>query len=243
MPTLHPPLAQPGPAKLIVADDHPLFRAALHGAIVKLLPGVQVFESEALDPLLRLVEEHPDADLVLLDLNMPGSQGFSTLLHLRGQHPAIPVAIVSAHEDPTIIRRAMDFGAAAYIPKSTSLDNIGVALRAVLDGLQWMPPGLPEDGSEQADDQAVAQRVASLTPQQFKVLMMLVAGRLNKQIAADLDVSEGTVKTHVTAILRKLGMYRRIQAAMLAQRLLRADAEPFIVGELAPLAGGDAQDE
>lgn len=235
------PLAGSAPATLIIADDHPLFRAALHGALDKLLPGVRVIECESLEPLLRAVEAEPGTDLVLLDLNMPGSQGFSTLIQLRAQYPAIPVAIVSAHEDPAIIRRAMDFGAAAYIPKSTSLERIGVALRAVLDGLQWVPEGLPEDAGVPGEDQALAQRVASLTPQQLKVLLMLASGRLNKQIASDLDVAEGTVKTHVTAILRKLGMYRRIQAAMLAQRLLRADGEPFALD--APAEGEGPPDE
>ena len=209
---------------LIIADDHPLFRSALRTAVAQLLPGVQIVEADSPDALNRAVQEHSRADLILLDLRMPGVQGFSALITLRGQYPAIPVVVVSAVEEHAVMRRALDFGACGFIPKSAGLDTIGAALRTVLEGGVWLPPGMPEiPSAEENLERELAQRISSLTPQQFRVLMMLADGRLNKQIGGDLNVSEATIKAHVTAILRKLGLYRRTQAALLAQRLLRAE--------------------
>ncbi|MDR3419224.1 MAG: response regulator transcription factor [Nevskia sp.] len=224
---------------LIIADDHPLFRSALRNAVAQLLPGVQIVEADTPQALNQVVQEHPRADLILLDLRMPGVQGFSALITLRGQYPAIPVLVVSAVEDPAVMRRALDFGACGFIPKSVGIDTIGEALHAVLEGGVWLPPGVPETTADSdSGERELAQRVASLTPQQFRVLMMLADGRLNKQIAGDLNVSEATIKAHVTAILRKLGLYRRTQAAVLAQRLLRAEA-----GTLAPPPAADTDEE
>jgi len=219
-------------ATLIIADDHPLFRSALRAAVSQILPQATTLEAGSIRALNDAVAANPDTDLVLLDLRMPGAQGFSSLLQLRGQYPAIPVAIVSAEEEPVMMRRALDFGATGFIPKSANLAQIGAALRSMLDGAVWLPPGVDADappGADPADEaeRELARRVASLTPQQFKVLMWLSDGRLNKQIASDLDVTEATIKAHVTAILRKLGMYRRTQAALLAQRLLNADTTPM----------------
>jgi len=211
-------------ATLIIADDHPLFRSALRAAIVQILPGARTIEAETLGELNQLVGANPDTDLVLLDLRMPGAQGFSSLIQLRGNFPATPVAIVSAEEEPATMRRALDFGATGFIPKSAGIDQIAAALRTMLDGSVWLPPGFSDaDSATDLADRELAQRIASLTPQQFRVLMMLADGRLNKQIASSLDVTEATVKAHVTAILRKLGLYRRTQAAVLAQNLLRAE--------------------
>lgn len=220
-------------ATLIIADDHPLFRAALREAVAQLLPGVRIFEASSLETLQQVVAEHTDADLILLDLHMPGAQGFSSLVYLRAQYPAIPVAVVSAAEEPAVIRRSLDFGAAAYIPKSTPIDEIGSALRSVLDGGVWLPAGVPDSSASDAEgkERELAQRIASLTPQQLRVLMMLADGRLNKQIAGDLEVSEATIKAHMTAILRKLGLYRRTQAAVLAQRLMQAEDASLQVPE------------
>ncbi|TXH02539.1 MAG: response regulator transcription factor [Nevskiaceae bacterium] len=222
-------------ATLIIADDHPLFRAALREAVTQLLPGVRIVEAASLDTLQQAVASHADADLILLDLHMPGAQGFSSLVYLRAQYPAIPVAVVSAAEEPAVIRRALDFGAAAYIPKSTPIERIGVALRTVLDGGVWLPEGVPDSSASDGEtrERELAQRVASLTPQQLRVLLMLADGRLNKQIAADLEVSEATIKAHMTAILRKLGLFRRTQAAVLAQRLLQAEDASLQVPEAA----------
>ena len=214
---------------VLLADDHPLFRAALRETLAKLLPGVRVVESAGVAELQQAVLANSDADLLLLDLRMPGSQGFSTLIELRAQYPALPIAIVSAEEDPGVIRRALDFGASGFIPKSSSSEMIAEGLRAVLAGNTWVPPEMLIGESAADADAELAARVASLTPQQFRVLTLLADGRLNKQIGGDLDISEATIKAHVTAILRKLGLSRRTQAAVLAQRLLSADS-----GRLAP---------
>jgi DNA-binding NarL/FixJ family response regulator len=177
---------------VIIADDHPLFRAALREALSRLLPGVDVIEAAGVPELRRAVELHSEADLLLLDLHMPGAQGFSTLIELRAQYPALPVAIVSAEEDSGVIRRALDFGASGFIPKSSSMETIAQGLRTVLDGGTWVPENLLNeasgDGATDADAD-LAARIATLTPQQFRVLTLLADGRLNKQIGAELDVS------------------------------------------------------
>jgi DNA-binding NarL/FixJ family response regulator len=227
---------------VIIADDHPLFRAALRLAVEKVLPGAAVTEADGLTALQAAIAATPEADLVLLDLRMPGVQGFGSLAWLRAEHPGVPVVMVSAEEDAATIRRALGFGAAGFIPKSVGLDVLTEALTAVLDGLPWTPV-LPPAATNEADAEMV-RRVASLSPQQLKVLLHLADGRLNKQIAYDLEVTEATVKAHVTAILRKLGLYRRTQAAVLAQRLLHAQAVPLELPDAGPAdADDDATDE
>lgn len=235
-----PTVALSAQATLIIADDHPLFRSALRAAVSQILPGARTIEAESLTALLELVGAHPDTDLVLLDLRMPGAQGFSSLIQLRALHPAVPVAIVSAEEEPSVMRRALDFGAIGFVPKSAGINQLSISLRAMLGGEVWLPPGLAESDAEspaEVEERELAQKVASLTPQQFRVLMMLADGRLNKQIASELDVTEATIKAHVTAILRKLGLYRRTQAAVLAQRLLHAETGSLSPGEAS--AGDD----
>ena len=204
---------------LLIADDHPLFREALRGAVQRVMPGVKLHEADSVDALYVLVDAHPDADLLLMDLNMPGAHGFNALVHLRALHPQLPVVIVSAREEPAVMRRALDHGALGFIPKSADSDTIGHALGTILDGETWAPPeahNVPPTGSEERE---VGQRLRELTPQQFRVLQMLGAGRLNKQIAYDLNVSEATIKAHVTAILRKLGVTNRTQAVLMAGKL------------------------
>lgn len=225
------PSALPHP-QVVIADDHPLFRAALRLAVEKVLPGARVIEADRFEALQQAVAAAPDADLVLLDLRMPGVQGYSSLVWLRAEHPGLPVVMVSADEDATTVRRALDFGAAGFIPKSAGLEVLTTALTAVLDGQLWTPPQLAEAPAA-SDDSALARRLASLSPQQLRVLLQLADGRLNKQIAYDLEVTEATIKAHVTAILRKLGLYRRTQAAVLAQRLLLSDAVPLDVSAVA----------
>ncbi len=204
---------------VIVADDHPLFREALGLTLDKALGGVAVIEAGNMDELEQAAREHEHTDLVLLDLHMPGVQGFSALIYLRAHHPALPVCIISANSNPVVIRRAMDHGAAAFIHKSASIDAIRDALNAVLSGDIWQPGNANENGLTHPDELAIAERIGELTPQQFRVLMMVAEGRLNKQIAYDLKISEATVKAHMTAIFRKLGVTNRTQAVLMAQRL------------------------
>lgn len=207
--------------QVIIADDHPLFRTAMRQAVASVLDDAAIAEAESLPSLEKVAEQHPDADVVLLDLKMPGATGFSSLLLLRQEYPSLPVIIVSAADDPVIVRRAMDFGAVGFIQKSASIGEIGEAIVAVLEGGLYFPN---IDSDEPADE--LTQRVSSLTPQQFKVLTMLSGGTLNKQIAYDLNVSEATVKAHMTAIMRKLGVNSRTQVALVAQQLNVLDGEP-----------------
>jgi DNA-binding NarL/FixJ family response regulator len=204
---------------IVIADDHPLFRGALRQAVSGLLPSSQVVETGALDELTAVLERNREVDLVLLDLTMPGVQGFSGLLYLRAQFPEIPVVIVSAHEDPAVIRRAIEFGASGFVPKSLGTDQIGAALRAILSGGTWIPPDIDLSASEDRETAELVRRLASLTPQQIRVLMMVSEGLLNKQIAYELGVSEATVKAHVSAILQKLGVDSRTQAVIAASKI------------------------
>ena len=166
----------------------------------------------------RLAEKS-DWDLVLLDLNMPGAHGFSGLVLLRGQYPQIPVVMVSAQEEAAVMSRSREFGASGFIPKSSSLEQIQQAVQTVLDGDDWWPEQPDEDTAMTEEEKAASAGLASLTPQQFRVLTMVCDGLLNKQIAYDLNVSEATVKAHVTAIFRKLNVRTRTQAALLLQQM------------------------
>lgn len=207
-------------SKIIIADDHPLFRTAMQQAVRQLVPDVQIEQAESLPELQLVVEKHNDADLILLDLHMPGAHGFSGLVFLRSHYPEIPVMVVSASEDVAIMCQAIDHEASGYIPKSSSLDAISQAIGLVLEGDIYLPEEArryQHHPNQHAID--LAHRLASLTPQQFRVLSMMTEGLLNKQIAYDLDVSEATIKAHVTAIFRKLGVRTRTQAVIAVQSL------------------------
>ena len=207
---------------ILVADDHPLFRSAVLHALREALPQATVFEAASAATLDQVLAAQPQIELVLLDLAMPGARGFSALLHVRGERPEIPVVIISSNDHPRVIRRAQQFGAVGFIPKSSPADAIGQAVAAVLDGGAWFP-ALTAERSE--EDAQLAARLAQLTPQQFRVLLCLADGLLNKQIAHELGLAENTVKVHVTAILKKLGCHSRTQAAVLV-RALEPEAMP-----------------
>jgi DNA-binding NarL/FixJ family response regulator len=205
--------------RIVIADDHPLFRGALRQAVSHALAGADVGEVGSLEALTEALAQGPEADLVLLDLTMPGVQGFSGLLFLRADHPEVPVIVVSANDDPTVIRRCIEFGALGFLPKTAEVAQMGEAIRAVLDGSVWTPPGV--DLSTPADEEVadMVRRLSTLTPQQVRVLMMLSEGLLNKQIAYELGVSEATVKAHVSAILTKLNVDSRTQAVIAASKI------------------------
>ncbi|APV36732.1 response regulator [Acinetobacter soli] len=202
---------------ILIVDDHPLFRHALIQAVRYSLPQAQIYETAAVNEFYERLESGAEPDLVLLDLNLPGASGFSALVHVRAQYSSLPIIVVSAHEETSIIQRAIAHGAMGYIPKSAHPSHIGEAIRHVLEGEIWLPPNLPNNLSfdpRAADETELAERIQSLTPQQFRVLMMVAEGLLNKQIAYELDVSEATIKAHVTAIFRKLGVQNRTQAVL-----------------------------
>ncbi|MBL8270554.1 response regulator transcription factor [Steroidobacter sp.] len=207
---------------VLIADDHPLFRDALKLAVAQAVPGAPMVEADTVHSLFAALDAHPDPELLLLDLNMPGAQGFNALVQARANFPTVPIVVISAREDRRIMQRALGHGAAAFIPKSSSIDLIVAALRAVLAGDTWLPASATHGADPSPLDQQemdATTRLATLTPQQFRVLAMLSAGLLNKQIAAELNVSEATVKAHVTAVMQKLGVTNRTQAVLLAQRL------------------------
>jgi len=208
--------------RLLIADDHPLFRAALRLAASESLSDCEVREAADLAGVLAALNADPDIDLVLLDLHMPGSQGLSGLATLRGQHPSVAVLVVSAHDDPRVVRRVLDHGAAGFIPKSANPGEIGEAISQVLDCGNWLPASLAEAVAALPADPAdtdLAGRLARLTEQQSRVLSLLAEGLLNKQIADRLDIQERTVKAHVTAIFEKLKVRNRTQAGMLLRSL------------------------
>lgn len=203
----------------IIADDHPLFRGALRAAISGAFAGSAIHEAGSIEALVAQLEKSPETDLILLDLAMPGVRGFSGLLLLRAQHPGIPVVVVSAHEEAEVVRRCLEFGASGFIPKTTDVEVMRGAIRTILEGGTWTPPDLNISGETDDETTALVRRLASLTPQQVRVLMMLSGGLLNKQIAYELSVSEATVKAHVSAILQKLNVDSRTQAVIAASRI------------------------
>lgn len=205
--------------EIIIADDHPLFREALAASVKRLYPAVTIYEADTINALVALVEQKQEVDLLLLDLNMPGATGYSALVHLRAQYPLLPVVVVSAHEQPELMRRALDHGAMGFVPKSADTDTLREALAAIQLGDVWAPDAAYEAVAATPEDKAAAERLKTLTPQQFRVLQMVATGLLNKQIAHELGVTEATIKTHMTAILRKLGVTNRTHAVLLAQQL------------------------
>ncbi|PVZ20722.1 two component transcriptional regulator, LuxR family [Pseudomonas sp. URIL14HWK12:I9] len=205
---------------ILIADDHPLFRSALRQALsLGLGSEASLVEAASIAELEACLAQKADWDLVLLDLNMPGAYGFSGLVLLRGQYPQVPVVMVSAQEDASVVVRAREFNASGFIPKSSPLETIQSAVRHVLDGDEWWPPQAFEAVAVSDEARAASEGLASLTPQQFRVLTMVCEGLLNKQIAYELSVSEATIKAHVTAIFRKLNVRTRTQAALLLQQL------------------------
>ncbi len=205
--------------RLVIADDHPLFRGALREAVSGLLADADIAEAGSFDEVSAQLDRAGDVDLVLLDLAMPGVRGFSGLMYLRAQYPSVPVVVVSAADDAAVIRRCMDFGASGFIPKTLGVEAMRGAIARVLEGGVWTPPDVDLSGKPDADTAELIARLATLTPQQVRVLMMLSEGLLNKQIAYALGVSEATVKAHVSAILQKLGVESRTQAVIAAAKI------------------------
>lgn len=217
-----------GRRRIIIVDDHPLFRAALRQTLTGGDASVEVEEAGDLTQLSKALEAERDCDLVLLDLNMPGVRGFSGLLLLRAQYPDVPVMIISAVEDATVIRRAFELGAAGYLSKSVGPIEIRRAIETVLDGEMFVPEGI--DLRIEDAQSALMHRLSTLTPQQVRVLMMLSDGLMNKQIAYELSISEATVKAHVSAILQKLDVDSRTQAVIAASRIEEGQFEALLAG-------------
>lgn len=211
---------------IAIVDDHPLFRDALKQTLAASFEDLRLSDAGSLAELSAILDAG-DVDLVLLDLTMPGVQGFSGLIYLRALNPEIPVAVVSANESHSVIRRCLDFGASGFIPKSLPVPMIREAIAAIMRGEIWAPPGVSLETAEDADTAALVERLATLTPQQVRVLMMLGEGLLNKQIAFQLGVSEATVKAHVSAILQKLRVESRTQAVIAVKKIETGELSDF----------------
>lgn len=228
-----PQRKRPVAPAVLVADDHPIFRQALRASVARVCPAARVLECDSAASLEALAARHPDATLVLLDLLMPGAQDLSALRHLRRTHPALRVAICSGIEDAAVVDSALALGAVAYLPKSLPADLLIAALRTVLGGGRWQPPRAAPGAGVAQDremDRDMTRRIESLSPQELRILLSLGDGRMNGQIALELGISQGTVKVHMTSILRKLGLARRTQAALMAQRVLRTQAAAGAAG-------------
>jgi DNA-binding NarL/FixJ family response regulator len=209
-----------------IADDHPLFRNALLEVINQHFDDTTISESSDLESTLKALENNSEIDLLLLDLHMPGSQDLFGLIAVREKFPSIPVAVISANESPSIINRAIGHGASGYIPKSASAEVLHEAIQSVVDGERWLPRHIsPHITPITQEEKSLAAKVATLTPQQYRVLCYLREGWLNKQIGFELSVTEATIKAHITAIFRKLGVTNRTQAVIMLAHLA-IESEP-----------------
>lgn len=213
--------------KVIIADDHPLFRTALKQAIIECIDDANTLEAESFSELLTMIEQTPSLEIVFLDLHMPGNNGFTGLTQLQNHYPDLVVIMVSSDDNSDTMQKAINFGAAAFIPKSADLTVIGLAIDTVLDGEIWLPENIEANIDEQQviAHQKLAKQLAQLTPQQYIVLTQIADGQLNKQIAYDLNIKETTVKKHVSAILLKLEVNNRTLAGLAYQELMLASAE------------------
>lgn len=207
--------------RVLIIDDHPLFREALRSAINKTYPDTQFTDARGIDEALCALADETSFDLALLDLNIPGVQGYEGLIRLRKTYPRLPVLVVSGLEDTSTIQKSLSFGAAGFVPKSVGSETLADAIAAVLEGSVYTPECMADGAVDPMSDEhsELIARISSLTPQQLRVLHMLRVGMQNKQIAAELDVGATTVKAHVSEILRKLNVYSRTQAVIEVAKL------------------------
>jgi len=210
--------------RVLIVDDHPMVRDGLRTVIAVAFDQCELFEAASVEKAIEIIDREGDFDLVLLDLNMPGTNGLSGLVAMRDRFPSVPVVIVSAAQERGLARSAVAAGAAGFIPKSLRRGAIVDALKTVMAGDIFMPEIEEGDAAEDAEATGILARINTLTPQQKVVLKLVVAGKLNKQIAYELDVSMTTVKAHVSAILSKLRVFSRTQAVILVGKVHFADA-------------------
>ncbi len=203
--------------KILIADDHPLFRAALSQALRQISPGCEITETENYQQAENTLQA-PDYDIALIDLNMPGEQGVLHLAEMCRKHPDVVFAVVSGHEDIATIKRVKSLGASGFIAKSSSMQQLSTALQQVIDQGECWPALIEQDVDDVQQDPVAV--ISNMTPQQKRVLAMIADGKLNKQIAYDLNIQETTIKQHVSAILRKLGVYNRTQAGLIYQQVV-----------------------
>jgi DNA-binding NarL/FixJ family response regulator len=206
-------------AGFLIVDDHPMIRAALETALLRAYPQKRVFHAPDIATAEEVLTEQGALDLVLFDLNIPGADGFTGLIRLRNAFPRVPVLVVTGHDDAPYRREARAAGAAGFVSKADDTTTMLEAIAAVMAGDGFWADEPDAGGPAAGDDGGIGSALASLTPQQLRVLELLGQGLLNKQIAHELDIVESTVKAHVSAILRKLNVHSRTQAVLLAQKL------------------------
>ena len=206
--------------RILVADDHPLFREALSGALAPYFENAQIIQAGSLDDAMAKLNEFDGVELILLDLNMPGGEYFNGLITLREQYPNIPIGVVSGSDTVEVVAQVMSLGAQGFIPKVSQTREIAQAIVDIIGGKKWLPEGMEEE-LEKVDDElkVLLQRFRELTPKQIQVLSYLRAGLMNKQIAHEMNVTEATIKAHISAILRKLEINTRTQAVLLMDKL------------------------
>ena len=208
-------------ARVLIIDDHPLFSEALLSALKVVFPDIETLDATSVSSAIEVLENDKNFDLVLLDLNIPDADGFSGLMRIRGLFPRLPVVVVSGHDDPRVIEEALSYGVAGFIPKSCKKAELAEAVRVVMEGDVYLPSGFNPLEPTAADlkRKDLIARIATLTPQQLRVLQMMREGLLNKQIAYELNVGMTTVKAHVSEILRKLNVYSRTKAVIEVSQL------------------------
>ncbi|MEE4279214.1 MAG: response regulator transcription factor [Halieaceae bacterium] len=209
--------------QILVADDHPMIREAIASAITSSFEGATVAETEDLQGAHQYAEDNPDTDLILLDLNMPGMDGLNGIINLRTSYPDIPVVVLSAEEDKNVVLKAVTYGAVGFITKSMPREKITEAIRQILDGQIYLPPDIIRKGSDQGNkgadngNRVDPELISTFTRRQLLVFEHMAKGQSNKEIAYELNIAETTVKAHVSAILRKLGVHSRLKAILCAR--------------------------
>ena len=201
----------------LIIDDHPLFREAMQLAVRSVYPSAEIHEATEIDAAIEMISGlRRGYDVALLDLSMPGTSGFDGVLLMRTQFPRLPILIVSGLDDPRVIREAMSYGVSGFVSKSAKKAELAKALKTVVEGSVYLPDWYERaaPGKTGVDNGELIARLSSLTKQQIRVLQMLRQGKLNKQIAYELDVGETTVKAHVGEILRKLNVASRTLAVI-----------------------------
>ncbi|MFT6267619.1 MAG: DNA-binding NarL/FixJ family response regulator [Alphaproteobacteria bacterium] len=206
--------------KFLIADDHPLFREALKSALQTAFAGVNYLESDSFTTTINSLRRQRTVSLLLLDLNMPGCDNYYGLLKIRQTFPNLPIAVVSASDDLETIAESMEFGANAFIPKTTATSEMVTALKIVLSGGSWVPPSIRDAIKEVSSEKVeIAEKVSELTTKQFMVLRLVKKGLMNKEIAAQLNVTEATVKAHVSMLFKRLGVKSRTQILVVIEKL------------------------
>lgn len=206
--------------KFLIADDHPLFRDALKGALSSCFTDVRFLESESLDTTIDVLRKNRKVSIIILDLNMPGCDNFYGLLRVKEVFPDIPIVVLSASDSVQTVSQVMAFGADGFIPKTTATPMIKDALLAVLKGEKWLPEGMAAALLEvDGDAKDIAVKLKELTPKQFQVLKLVKDGLMNKQIASKLHVTEATIKAHIGVIFKKLEVKTRTQIVLAVEKL------------------------